>query len=134
MILASIAAVLVAWSGAFVIAIGVLLAVSLDNLRDLVWRAVRVSAAAMWLPPAFLLVSERTVFSSAIGFLLIANTMRLLVSKLAIRNPIHRRRRLFKRDLYFRDVVVHEGSFSKQTVPVIVGALAVHLGLCAVVA
>ena len=70
-IILSIAAVLIAWAVAFVVAFGVLLAVSLDGIGQLAIRAARSSAPAMWLPPAMLLVAERTPRASGIGFLVI---------------------------------------------------------------
>ena len=133
-IIVSTAGVLLAWAIAFVVAFGVLLAVSLDGAGQLAIRAARSSAPAMWLPPAMLLVAERTPLASGIGFLVIVASVRLLVLNLAQRRVVHLRRHSSKREPFFRHVTTNDGSFSRHTAPVILGALALQSGISVTIA
>jgi hypothetical protein len=133
-IIVSIAGVLLAWAIAFIVAFGVLLAVSLDGAGKLAIRAARSSTPAMWLPPAMLLVSERTPLASGLGFLVIVASVRLLVLNLAQRNVVHLRRHSSRREPFFRHVTTNDGSFSRHTAPVILGALALQSGISMTIA
>jgi len=127
----SVLSVLGVWACAAAIAFGFYLSASLDRISKLLARAVRSSAPAMWLPPATLLVSNRTPGLAALGLILIANSARVFVSDIA---PLTRRRRSPHRsDRLFGHHVAEPGFFARHTLPLILGALALQGAIfCAV--
>ena len=58
----------------------------------------------MWLPPAMLLVAERTPVASGIGFLVIVAAVRLLVLHLARPSVLFVRRHSSRHEPFFRYV------------------------------
>jgi len=88
----------------------------------------------MWLPPAMLLVAERTPVASGIGFLVIVAAVRLLVLHLARPSVLFVRRHSSRHEPFFRYVSTNDGSFSRHTVPVILGALALQSGISTTIA
>jgi hypothetical protein len=81
-----------------------------------------------------LLMAERTPLASGIGFLLIMNSVRLLVLNVAPQSIVNRRRPSRRREPFFHYVDTHDGSFLRHTVPVILGALALQSGISATIA
>jgi hypothetical protein len=124
-----------AWLGSFGMTLWTYLAISLDETVDLVRTAMQVAVHALWFVPGMLLVSppaDRTV--TAIGTVVIANAARLFVS-----HPPPQRRTLSRRNWrmthrLFGESDIQRGVFSKESVPAMVGAFSLQIGLFALLA
>src|SRR5262245_21225768 len=68
------------WAFAFTITLIVYMATSMADSRQLLLASIGASVSAVWLSPAVLLLSSREPAAIVFGFLLVANTARLLVS------------------------------------------------------
>ena len=130
---AALLLVLLSWGCAFVIELTIFFAVSWDDFLDLLLSSLCASAPAMWFAPAILLLATPSRFALAMGLLLVANTMRLLVSrnvpqKLApVTLPPRRRDRLFRYATSATDA-----PFWREALPPVLGALALQMGLCGI--
>src|SRR5262245_41308277 len=71
--------VLLARASAFGMILWAFLAVSVDDFPDILHASLFASAPAMWLPPALLLLATGTDWAMAVGLLLVANSVRLLI-------------------------------------------------------
>src|SRR5437870_3166608 len=113
--------VLFSWACATGITLASFLAVSVDDLGDLFFAAVFASAPAMWLAPALLFLSTLNPLWMAVGLLLIANTVRLLVScrapqrRAPVRPPVVR----IVPDRLFRTADVQTALASGERLPAI---------------
>ena len=123
--------VLTAWCGAAVLTLLCFLAVTLDDLGDVVWTAVCGSAPAMWLAPATLLLAMPERMASGIALALIASAVCLLAAQ---RPP----RRLGRteaaapqgsRPVLFRVPAQERGSLAGSRPAVTVGAFSLQAGL-----
>ena len=125
-------AVVSAWMAAAILALCVYVAVSLDDVPDLANAALHASAPAMWLPAAFALLSVATLETTIIALLVIANSVRLLVSRAApqVYVQMHARNRSRRRIGYFCYMTGAE--FARETLPTVVGAFAIHAAVIAV--
>jgi hypothetical protein len=118
-----------AWVGAFGMTLWTYMAISLDETRDLVRAAMRAALHALWFVPALLLVNppaDRGV--ALIGMLVMVNAARLVVS-----NPPPQRRLLSRRKWrtthrLFGEARIQRSVFSKESIPAIVGAVALQIG------
>jgi hypothetical protein len=114
---------------AFGIALFAFMAVSFDDIGDVLSAAFDASAHAMWLPPAVLLLSTLTPVGMAIGLLLIANTARLLVSRRAPRkHGVLRKTRTDNAPA----PLFHDTHEQPGPLPAIIGALALQGGVWAI--
>lgn len=126
----------IVWGGAAALTLAFYLARSADDLTDLVLAAVRSSAHALWFVPAMLLLTRGRPVAQAVGFLLVANTVRLLLShavpsKLGASSGEEMRRRRSRR--LFRYLDVQRRSFAVETLPAIVCAVGWQMGVVALV-
>ncbi len=128
----ALACVGIAWAGASLIAFPLFVAASLEDLRVLLRRAVRVSAPAMWFAPAALFLSAWSPLRATVGVLLVANTVRLLVSRVA--RTVMRDRTRHRTTRLFRYSTVPTAVLSSDAMPVIAGAFALQCGVVAVLA
>jgi hypothetical protein len=116
------------WGCAFVATLFAFLAVSVDDLRDVVVAALASSACAMWLAPALLLLATRAPWPMIAGLLLVANTVRLLVAARAPRRRTRARPpkpvalRLFRTE-------VETGLVSRDCLLAMLGAVALQSAL-----
>lgn len=129
-IASALAFVCLAWGCGTAIAFLHSLAVSLEGLPILWRRAVRVSAPAMWITPAALFLSGWSLLGAIVGVVLVANTARLLVSRMLPRAGQHDKRRSIAR--LFRDWQVRTGVLCGESTPVIVGAFALQGAVIAI--
>jgi hypothetical protein len=127
---------LFAWLFAFTITLCVYMATSMADTRQLLLASLGASVSAVWLSPAVLLLSRREPAAMVFGFLLVANTARLLVS----RRPPQRRARAplaktrSKPVKLFAHGEVKSVFFSMETFPVLLGAFALQAGVYAILA
>lgn len=115
------------WGCAAGTALCIYMAVSLAETAVLVRASLRATAAAMWLLPSVLLLSARTTFTTVVGLLLLANTVRLLASRSAPRgqestNP-HKHRTLHHR--MFRSADLRPATF-RERLPALTVAIALQ--------
>ena len=125
---------LFAWSLVAAITLWLYLGASLAPFLELLFAALGSSAPAMWLVPAILLLSAQTDAGTAIGLVLVANTVRLLVSRKAPQrrgSPPPRVARSAPAPL-FRHAGGLAASFPAQASRLILGAFAIEAGICAV--
>jgi hypothetical protein len=131
--------VLAVWIVSEGIALFLFAALSLARFSKLLPASLRASASAMWLVPGTLLLASRSQLAVAAGLALVINAARLLASSRAPKGAtIARKRRVFKRrddeatePLLFRCQSQPSVYFSRQTVPTILGALALQMGIYA---
>jgi hypothetical protein len=122
---------LLVWAVAAGITVCIYLGVSLADFAELVRTAIRVSAAAMWLVPATLLVSMRSAAATAFGLALIANSVRLLLSGGTPQQSSRRRRkRHWAVGEMFHSACLQPPKFGETFQPV-AGAIALECGVCA---
>jgi hypothetical protein len=119
------ASVGLAWLAATLIVFVLSFAVSVEDVSILLRRAVRVSVPVMWFVPAALFLSSWSLLRVIAGVLLVANTVRLLVSRIwpattEAEKPRRRSTRLF------RHWNVGTGALSSDSMPAIVGAFALQ--------
>ena len=124
--------VLVAWAPVFAILLLVYLSVSLDDFRVVAAAAAVNSAPAMWFAPAILLLASGTPLGTPVGLALVANAVRLLVSRRAPHGvapaPGARKRR--PRAILFR-YTAGGAVLSGEGVSPMMGAFAVQAGIAA---
>ena len=129
--------VLFFWTFAFALELGIFVAVSWDDFRDLVYASLRASAPAMWLAPAVLLLTDPSFVAKGAGLLLVAYSTWSLLSR---RTPQKlqpdgagiewsRRQRLFRGSM-----VASYPWFARELLPPILGAVTLETGLFAMVA
>jgi len=92
------------------------LTVSLEDFGALLRASLRASASVMWFAPAALLLSAVNPGAAAVGLLVIANTIRLLVSRIALRTfgPSRRRKAQGSRARLFHLAEGQRGLFSRE--------------------
>ena len=130
----ALAYVLLVWGCSCVVVLVAYLFVSLDDFRKVLAAAASGSAPAMWFAPAMLLLSGRTLASAAAGVILVANTVRLLMSReapktVALENPTASRRSAPR---LFRSATGPE--LPRETLAPILGGFAIQIGIVAMVA
>ena len=120
----SLGVVLVFWLGTLVIELAAFYAISWDDFGDLMVASLRGSAPAMWFAPAILLLGLPSRAATAIGVVLVANTVRMLVSAKAPRRlgpAPDVRRRSYR---LFGERVAPDTPFSSEFLWMGLGALA----------
>jgi hypothetical protein len=123
--------VCLAWACAALIAFLLAIAVSIEDVPILLRRAVQVSAPAMWFVPAALFLSSWSLFRVIVGVLLVANTVRLLVARMAPRASGDQKR--YRRSTrLFRDSNLRTGVLSSGSMPALVGAFALQVAFVSV--
>jgi hypothetical protein len=134
LVVLAVASVLCAWAGAAIVALGVYVIVSLDDVRELASAAVHASAPAMWMPAAVVLLSARTAETTIVALVVVANTIRLLVSRAAPQTFVQTRRRepSKTRTRLFRYAT--GADFSRETVPAVAGAFALQAAAVSIAA
>ena len=134
---ASLFYILLGWT----LAAGLLLCVysisSLEEIRSLLRVSLLSSAPAMWFVPAVLLICAPAPASIAIGLLLVANTVRVLVSRGLSRQvhiPSARRHRVSRQipTVQLFSSVRASPAFKSESATVLLGALAFQLGIAAI--
>ena len=126
--------VLAVWIMAGGITLGTYLAFSLAPFSDLLAEAWQASASAMWLVPGALLLAARWPVAAAVGVAVVINSTRLLVlSRPPQGQAIVARRRSAKESepRLFRYQPAHPVFFSRETLPTVLGALALQTGVYA---
>jgi hypothetical protein len=119
----------IAWACAAVVAFLLSFAVSLEDLRVLLRRALRISAPAMCFAPAALFLAAWSPLRAIVGLLLVANTVRLLVSRME--RPAPRQQKRPRNTRIFRYSNVRTGVFSTDSMLAILGAFALQGGVVA---
>jgi len=127
--------VLAMWIVAEGITLWIYLAFSLAPFPDLLAASLRSSASAMWLVPGALLLASRWQLEVAAGVAaVIGSTLLLASSRVPKGETIAKRRRHAHTEsepLLFRYQPDQPMYFSRQTVPTILGALALQTGIYA---
>jgi hypothetical protein len=129
--------VLFFWAAAFALELGIFVAVSWDDFRDLAYASLRASAPAMWLAPAVLLLTDSSLVIKAGGLLLVAYTTWSLLSHSTPQKlqpegggaDGGRRQRLFRDSM-----VASYPWFARELLAPILGALALQTGVFAIAA
>ena len=130
LILQSLLWVLAAWALAFGATLFVFMAFSVDDLGEVVVAALAASAPAMWLVPALLLLATLMPWPTIAGLLLIANSVRTLVSVRAPRRRMHARAHKPVPERLFR-AEVSPGFVSRENTPAIAGVFMLQAGVWA---
>jgi hypothetical protein len=124
------------WVFAFTITLCVYTATSMADSRQLLLASLGASVSAVWLSPALLLLSRREPAAMVFGFLLVANTARLLVSRRPPQRrapaPLAKTRNTPVQ--LFAHGEVKSVFFSMETLPVLLGAFALQAGVYALLA
>jgi hypothetical protein len=128
--------VLFFWTGAFALELGVFVAVSWDDFRDLALASLRASAPAMWLAPAILLLASSNYGAKAGGLVLVAySTWSLLSRKTPQKLQPNEAAEWARHSRFFREsMMASYPTFRKESLPPILGALAMQAGACGLVA
>ena len=133
MIGTTLLSVLLAWALAAGITLWVYAAVSLAGFGDLFFAAARAASPAMWFSPAMLLVTAPWPGARLAGVLLVANTVRLLFSRRPPGTRLRAQRPATRRAsvpfCLYSDR--QPWSFWRETLPPVLGALALQAGLYA---
>ena len=126
--------VLLDWTIVAVILLAVYLISSLEETGPLLRASLLASVPAMWFAPAILLIRAPTPLLILIGLLLIANSVRVLISRGLSRREYLApgSRRYTPRLLSYRHYGRISPSYSRETTTVILGALAFQLAIVAI--
>ena len=121
--------ILLAWAVAAGISLSVCAVASVEDIGPLLRAALLSSAPVMWLVPALLLISAPSPVAAGLGFLLVANTLRLFVLRGWPRRGDSPRphRRKPKRIL---STIRRTPVWKSETTKFIFGAFALQLGIC----
>jgi hypothetical protein len=127
--------VLFFWACAFALELGVFVAVSWDDFRDLALASLRASAPAMWLAPAILLLTSSHYAAKAAGLALVAYaTWSLLSRKTPQKLQPNEAADWARHHRFFREsMTASYPTFRKESLPPILGALALQTGVCGII-
>ena len=136
---ASLAYVLLDWTLAAAILLCVYAILSLEDLRSLLRISLLSSAPAMWFVPAVLLICTPSPALMAIGLLLVANTVRVLVTRGLSRRAnlpaVRTIRHGLSRQVHTAPVLSYGRAsprLKSETTIVVLGALVFQLGASAI--
>jgi len=133
----ALAYVLALWTAAEVITLWMYLAFSMAPFSDLLAASLRASASAMWLVPGALLMAARSPVAMAVGLAAVVNSARLLALDRAPKGPAIATRGRAARESelpLFCNQPAQPAYFSRETLATMMGALALQIGVYALVA
>jgi hypothetical protein len=120
-----------AWAIAAGVTFLAFLAVSLDDIGDVAWTAIRGSAPAMWFAPSLLLLASRNRWAETAGMALIASAACLLAAQRAPRRQVALDVSEVQSTSHamFRDPGIQQTWLQGSLFLVTLGALALQIGL-----